>query len=131
MLAGRMVAGRQLPRVLIVDDQPDMARSLARLFWEVANVATSGSGEEALARIEQGERFDLVLCDIMMPGMTGLDLFERVRVVDPTTANAFVFATGGISPEFEARLAATGRRCLMKPCDAADLKRLLEPEAQV
>ena len=122
----RMV-GRRLPRVLIVDDQPDMARSTARLFSGSAEVATAGCGEDALARIESGERFDLVLCDIMMPGMTGLDLFDRVLLIDRAAAEAFVFATGGISPEYQARLAATGKRCLLKPCDMADLKKLIEP----
>jgi CheY-like chemotaxis protein len=121
------MVGRRLPRVLIVDDQPDMARSTARLFSGSADVATAGCGEDALARIENGERFDLVLCDIMMPGMTGLDLFDRVRSIDAATAEAFVFATGGISAEYQARLDATGKRCLMKPCGVADLKKLIEP----
>jgi CheY-like chemotaxis protein len=123
---GQLMVGRSLPRVLIVDDQPDMARALARLLLDSAEVATSGSGEDALARIAGGERFDLVLCDIMMPGMTGLELFERVRAIDTEAAAAFVFATGGLPPRYQAQLAATGVRCLMKPCDGADLKKLLE-----
>jgi CheY-like chemotaxis protein len=104
-----------------------MARSMARLFWEVADVATANSGADALALIEGGQRFELVLCDIMMPGMTGLDLFDRVRVVAPDAAKAFVFATGGIPEELEPRLLATGQRCLMKPCDGAELKQLVDP----
>jgi CheY-like chemotaxis protein len=116
---------RPLPRVLIVDDQPDMARAMARVLADSADVTTVGCGEDALARIQSGERFDLVLCDIMMPGMTGLDLFDRVRSIDAVASQVFVFATGGVPPEHQARLDATGVRCLMKPCDVLDLKRLL------
>jgi CheY-like chemotaxis protein len=120
------MVGRPLPRVLIVDDQPDMARAMARVLSDRAQVTTAGCGEDALARIRSGERFDLVVCDIMMPGMSGLDLFDHVRSIDVVAAQVFVFATGGVSPEHQARLEATGVRCLMKPCDAVDLQRLLE-----
>jgi CheY-like chemotaxis protein len=114
-----------MPRVLIVDDQADMVRSMARLLAGIADVTTAGSGAEAFARIQSGERFDVVVCDVMMPGMTGLDLFDRVRILDEKTSEAFVFATGGVSPEFQGRLKATGRRCLTKPCDPVELRGLL------
>lgn len=125
MLAACRMAGPSPLRVLIVDDQPAMARSMARLFADRAEVDTSPSGEEALARIEQGERFDLVLCDVMMPGMTGIDLYERVLTIDAEAARSFVFSTGGVAPELQRRLHATGVRCLAKPCDAAELRALL------
>ena len=124
--AHRMVE-RRLPRVLIVDDQPDMARTLARLFSGDAEVTTAASGAEALAAIEGTDRFDLVLCDIMMPGMTGLELFDRVLAFDPGTAERFVFATGGVAPEYHAHLRATGARCIMKPCDVEEIRKLLVP----
>jgi two-component system NtrC family sensor kinase len=119
------MAHRRKPRLLIVDDHPDMARSLARVFGVDAEVVTAISGADALERFTRGERFDLVLCDVMMPGMTGIQLFERVRAIDPTVATNFVFTTGGVAPEYERPLAATGARCLLKPCDIAELKSLL------
>jgi CheY-like chemotaxis protein len=115
----------RLPRVLIIDDQPVMARSMARVFDGEAEVTMAGSGDDALALIECGERFDLVLCDVMMPNMTGLELFDRVRETHPDVAAAFVFATGGIPPEHRAKLDSTGVRCLFKPCPAHELRGLL------
>src|SRR5690242_5759089 len=110
-----MVGTPCLPRVLIVDDQPNMARALARAFIGEAEVSVALSAIDALARIEQGERFELVICDVMMPGMTGTQLYERVRAFDSRTANAFVFATGGLLPEEQERVDATGVRCFIKP----------------
>jgi len=119
------MARRPVPRVLIVDDHLEMARSVARLLGGDVDAVTVASGPDALARIADSDRFDLVLCDVMMPGMTGIELFERVRAIDPATAAAFVFTTGGVSPEYQMLLDATGARCLLKPCDFNDLKRLL------
>jgi len=120
---------RPLPRVLIIDDHPAVARTLARLLDTEANVAISTSGPDALNRIEGGERFDLVLCDIMMPMMTGLQLFERVRAVAPQMARVFVFITGGLTPELEKELHATGKRCLEKPVKLSELTKLLASDA--
>jgi CheY-like chemotaxis protein len=119
------------PRILLVDDQPDMLRTLGRLLRVDAEVSTAGSGLEALEIIRQGARFDLVLCDIMMPGMTGLELFDRVRSLDAAVADTFVFTTGGIGPEQQARLDATGMRCLTKPCDLGELRRLATGEEPI
>jgi CheY-like chemotaxis protein len=124
------MAERRRPRLLIVDDHPDVARALARVFEFDADVATDVRGADALRRIASGERFDLVLCDVMMPGMTGIELFERARAIDPGVAAAFVFTTGGIAAEYAKPLAATGARCLDKPCDVAELKRLLGATGQ-
>jgi CheY-like chemotaxis protein len=121
----------RLPRILLVDDQPDMLRTLGRLLHSDADVSTAASGFEAWEAIRQGARFDLVLCDIMMPGMTGLELFERVRALEPAAAATFVFTTGGVAPEHEERLRATGMRCLTKPCDLGELRRLMVGEEPI
>ncbi len=114
-----------LPRVLIVDDQPEIARALARVFGADAEVTIAGSGADALGRIERSGGFELVLCDVMMPGMTGPQLFARVKAIDPRTAAAFVFTTGGVDAHHQQELQATGARCLAKPVEIGELRRLL------
>ncbi len=62
----------------------------------------------------------------MMPEMSGPELFGRVKAVDPVTAGAFVFMTGGASPEEDAIMKATGAPCMQKPLDVDVIKALLE-----
>jgi CheY-like chemotaxis protein len=114
------------PRVLIVDDDPAVGRSLARVLAAEAHVDVTASSAEALDKIERGETFDLVVCDVMMPGMTGPQLFERVRAFDPCIAAVFVFMTGGASREEERRMEATGARWLTKPIEMAAVRQLLK-----
>ena len=115
------------PRVLIVDDDPGVARSLARGLRRVADVAMELDPAAALERVSRGERFDLVLCDVMMPGMSGPELFERVVACAPELGAAFVFASGGMPAQVQERLRATGRPCLGKPIAIAALLELLVP----
>jgi two-component system, NtrC family, response regulator HydG len=67
------------PRVLIVDDEPEMRRTLARLLTSQGmNVLTAASGEEAL-EVLQREPIDVALVDLQMPGVTGLDLLREIH----------------------------------------------------
>ena len=53
------------------------------------------SAQEALDRIAAGERFDLVLCDLMLPGVSGMAFYERVGQSAPELVERVLFATGG------------------------------------
>lgn len=72
-------------RVLLVDDDDLLLRTGSRLLRRLlgATVVTARHGREALDRIERGERFDLVITDIEMPEMDGLELLDRLAVVAP------------------------------------------------
>jgi CheY-like chemotaxis protein len=50
---------------------------------------------DALDRISAGERFDLVLCDLMLPGLTGMDFYDRVKEIAPELVERIAFVTGG------------------------------------
>ncbi len=113
-------------RVLIVDDQLPIARTLARMLGRYVETVAVGSGSDALEMLERGERFDLVLSDVMMPGMTGTQLFERARALDPAIAEVFVFMTGGAVGEERERMVATGARHLSKPVGLHELRALLD-----
>jgi DNA-binding NtrC family response regulator len=69
--------------ILVVDDMLGMQRVLnGSLASEGYRVATAGSGEEALARIKEQD-FDLILTDIVMPGLSGLDVLEKAQLLNP------------------------------------------------
>jgi CheY-like chemotaxis protein len=123
-------AGRP-PQVLVVDDEVLIGRVLTRTLGQFADVEVANSGAQALRAIgaarAAGYRFDLVICDVMMPEMSGPELFARVKETDPETAAAFVFVTGGASIENQASVAATGVRCMHKPLNVEEIRALLGP----
>jgi CheY-like chemotaxis protein len=111
-----------------VDDQPEIGRSLARAFAAEASIEVACSGAEALDKMGVGGAFDLVVCDVMMPGMSGPQLLEQVRARHPHRAASFVFMSGGASPEEQARVDAAGVPCLAKPLEIEMLRALFNAE---
>jgi signal transduction histidine kinase/ActR/RegA family two-component response regulator len=113
-------------RVLIVDDEVSLGRSLARVLRH-HDVTLATSGREALALIEGGHACDLVLCDVMMPEMTGMDLYESLETERPEWLGRFVFMTGGTytarARQFQERIP---NLFLPKPIDAVTLVRAIE-----
>ncbi|MGH7439228.1 MAG: response regulator [Polyangiaceae bacterium] len=123
------VSSPRRSRVLIVDDEALIGRVVARALGPFAEVEVAVSGSEALDKIKEGQtcgaRFDLVVCDVMMPEMSGPELFALVKELDPPTAGAFVFVTGGASEDQLSLLSATGVPCLHKPLDVDTIRTLL------
>jgi CheY-like chemotaxis protein len=117
-------------RVLVVDDDPLVARAVVRTLASGFDVTTVSSAAEALARIEAGERFDAVLCDLMMPQMTGMELYARVAARDPALARRMLFMTGGAFTEAAARFVADAcAPCLEKPFEPARLREAIDRAA--
>src|SRR5262250_3130355 len=72
--------------ILVVDDEPAIQDILTwALSAEGYRVVTAGNGEEALSRVEQ-EDFDIIVTDIVMPGLDGLEVLERSRLLNPRAA---------------------------------------------
>jgi PAS domain S-box-containing protein len=115
--------GELRPRVLIIDDEPLVRRAIERSLETEHDVVSAASAAEALAILERGEPFDLVLCDLMMPDMTGMDVAARLTKDRPDVAARMVFLSGGaFTPEAAAFLAAAGRRHVEKPFRPQELK---------
>jgi CheY-like chemotaxis protein len=89
-------------------------------------VVAVASGKAALARLDDGERFDLVLCDLLMPEMTGLDLHARLRADYPDQAARVVFMTGGVGQESRDAAARLSVTVLDKPLSARILAAFVE-----
>ncbi|WP_375742377.1 MASE1 domain-containing protein [Corallococcus interemptor] len=103
-------------RVLIVDDEPRLAQSMRLLLEPGHDVVTVTRGEDALARVAAGESFDVVLCDLQMPGMDGIAVYRRLQSEAPALASRVVFISGGASsPEARAFVEAVAQRVLEKP----------------
>jgi signal transduction histidine kinase len=113
-------------RLLFVDDEASILRSYKRAFGKAHDVITVTNGKEALAAIEEHATFDLVICDLSMPTMSGMQLYHAVRESNPELAVRFVFATGGATQrELEEFLRLVPNRVLEKPFDLSVLRALI------
>jgi two-component system cell cycle sensor histidine kinase/response regulator CckA len=113
-------------RVLVVDDEAAVGSAIARLLRPIPVIfAQSATG--ALGRITAGGHFDAILCDLNMPGMSGLRFYEAVEACAPALARRIVFVTGSTGSRELAELRRrTGCRCLDKPFSGADLRAAVE-----
>jgi signal transduction histidine kinase len=112
-------------RVLIVDDEPFVGRALGRILASAHDVTVTTSPLEALARFEAGERWDVMLCDLMMPELTGMELEARIAVAAPEMVGRIVFMTGGAFTAAAREFVDSGRPCIEKPIDPAALRTLV------
>jgi CheY-like chemotaxis protein/two-component sensor histidine kinase len=118
-------AGNQL-RLLFVDDEPNLLRSYSRAFAKTHAVTLAKDGEEALAFIRQRTDWDLIVCDLSMPGMSGMQLYHVIREQFPGLIDRIVFATGGVTQrDIEEFLASITNRVLEKPFDMSVLREML------
>jgi PAS domain S-box-containing protein len=119
-------ASSRRARILIVDDEVMSLRALERELRDDHEVVGESRAELALERVKSGERFDVIISDLMMPDMTGMELHARLTALAPDQARAMLFLTGGAftagAVEFLER--ATIRH-LSKPVDSQELRRLV------
>ncbi len=88
------VEGRR-GRVLVVDDEPMMLKVVQRALSSEHEVVVTLIAQEGLDMIAGGERFDVILCDLMMPRVTGMDFHAELLRTAPEQARRIVFLTGG------------------------------------
>jgi CheY-like chemotaxis protein len=118
-------------RVLVIDDELTLLSSLRRALGRELDVVVASSALDALAILENDRAFDVLLCDIMMPEVTGIELFERVSAAWPELRERFIFMTGGaFSPTTRQFVDSTELPRLEKPFDVRELRRLLHQRAK-
>ena len=104
-------------RLLVIDDEPLVGRAVARQLRE-HDVVVETRAQSALERLCEGERFDAILCDLMMPEFSGIQLYERLRRERPEMTDRMLFMSGGaFGEEAEAFVNCLGIRVYEKPWD--------------
>lgn len=119
-----IAASSKAIQVLVVDDEPTVGRSIKRALAD-CSVTVSTTGGDAIVQYE-AVRPDLVLCDVMMPGMSGPALYAQLRARHPEIERQIVFMTGGAftKPTLEF-VESTSATVLKKPISIADLRELV------
>jgi PAS domain S-box-containing protein len=117
-------------RVLVVDDEPPIANTLRELLGPEHEVLAATSVRDALVLTDQGD-FDVIFCDLIMPGANGLDFYRELRARRPGQERRIVFMTGGA---FTARtaefLASVENRRVEKPFDLGLIEQLVREMAR-
>ncbi|MFO0625628.1 MAG: response regulator [Polyangiales bacterium] len=115
-----------LARLLIVDDEATITRGAARLLGRLGyEVSTAASAAEALAILERGAAVDVLLTDFAMPGSSGADLLQVVRLEWPTVATILMSGHTG-DPAVRAELQRSQTIFLAKPFSVEELLRAVE-----
>ena len=121
---------RSRARVLIVDDEPMLLRSLEETVRGEADVVTVLGGESALELLARDRAFDLVLCDLQMPRLDAVAFHARLTELAPELLGRFVVMTGGAVTARATRFMETVRpRVLSKPIDVDALLALTRAAA--
>jgi CheY-like chemotaxis protein len=113
-------------KVLVVDDEALIASALVKVLELEHEVTSVTSGEHALQLLLRGASFDVILCDVSMPGTSGIDLYHTLQRFRPELAPRIIFMSGGSSmPVIADFLARVSNRHIDKPVDLALLRTLI------
>lgn len=110
----------------MLDDEPMVAELLGRVLGDEMEVTVEQSAPRGLERLlaPEADRFDLVLCDLAMPELSGPQLYERLARDRPQLTSRLVFITGGVHDEdTEEFLEAVDNDVVHKPFSADELRR--------
>jgi PAS domain S-box-containing protein len=117
---------RKRLRVLVIDDDIGVARTLARGLMKECDVDILTDGREAIDRLSTEHGYDVVLCDLMMPSVTGADVYREVKTKRPESADRFVFITGGAFTDAGRRFLETvDAPIVRKPFDLRAVRALI------
>jgi len=113
-------------RVLLVDDDERIRQAVERWLAVDHELVTVASADEAEREIDADPTFDVVICDVMMPERSGIELLDELGRRNPALVTRFAFFTGGSLDEgLQARLDALGRPVLHKPCTREEFQGFL------
>jgi PAS domain S-box-containing protein len=118
---------RATPRVLVIDDEPMIRSLVTRVLAGYFQVTCADGVRAALAALNESQAFDAILCDLMMPGESGMDFFGVVRRLYPDMVKRVAFITGGaVTPDTSKFLETSARPVLNKPFSSDTLAAFVE-----
>ena len=125
--AARADAKPARPRMLVIDDDAPIGVTLQRMLRGDVEVVPFTSGRKALDSVARGDVFDVVLCDIMMPDLTGMDFFDALKTTRPELLPRVVFMTGGAFTERAREFldAENAPPCIEKPLEKAAVREIV------
>ncbi|HVZ70830.1 MAG TPA: ATP-binding protein [Polyangia bacterium] len=113
-------------RVLVIDDEAALAAMIQRVLGRECDVTVAADAREGLARLTGVDAFDVILCDLMMPDMTGMDLYAEAARRHAGLERRFVFMTGGaFTPRAAEFLERVPNRRLEKPFETSALREIV------
>jgi CheY-like chemotaxis protein len=113
-------------RVLVIDGDPGAAKSLRLALSDEFAVTATTQPAEALASLATGDWYDVILCEVMMRTMNGVELHDRVQARRPEQAARIVFVTGSAPWDYLRRLLdALPNVVLEKPIDITGVRELI------
>ena len=114
-------------KLLVVDDDTVVRRMIARLLRDSGvEIQFAVSGEEALEALETSSLPDAVICDLYLPGISGLDVIERIRAREEWRALRVVVLTGRARGDMMLRAEELGDRIVTKPFSSVDFVQVIE-----
>lgn len=119
-------------RILVVDDDPMVGTTLRRVLERDHEVTVVESGREALTLIGAGQRYDVILCDVMMPQMTGIELHAELGRLAPDQQERMIFVTGGtFTPRARAFFDKAPNALIEKPFNLRNLRAVVREQLQL
>jgi PAS domain S-box-containing protein len=123
--------GNDGARILVVDDESALAVALKKVLGDDHEVTTVTTGDQALRLLSDGARFDVIVCDVLMPGTSGIDVYRRIEKTRPELAKKFIFMTGASSmPRVADFFRHVPNRKIDKPVDVPRLRQLVREIAR-
>lgn len=110
------------PRILVIDDERAIVVAFTRLLSAQYEVEGLTDAREALQKLAQGEHFDVILCDLFMPRMGGMEFYAELQRLDDGTAGRVIFLSGGAYTDaMHDFLSQVPNPTVSKPFDAVEL----------
>jgi CheY-like chemotaxis protein len=114
-------------RILVIDDEPAVGRTLLRLLGTQYDVTVLCEGQQALDLFADGALFDIIICDLTMPDLSGMDIYQQCSKRSPELAQRFVFMTGGtFTTESREFLDTVANMYIEKPFDLQTIRQLVK-----